>query len=68
MDDISGNYRHHKGTLYHAVGVVTHTETEEELVVYYAVDKPDKMWARPKSMFVSTVEKNGGLVPRFERT
>lgn len=67
MDDIIGNYRHHKGALYHATGVVTHTETEEELVVYYNVEKRGKTWARPRAMFFSLVEKDGKWVPRFER-
>lgn len=67
MDDIVGDYRHHKGTLYHAFGLVTHTETGEELVIYYAVDKPEKVWARPRAMFFSTVEKDGQQVPRFQR-
>jgi hypothetical protein len=67
MDDIVGNYRHHKGALYRVVGVVTHTETQEELVIYHNVETPEKVWARPKAMFFSPVEKDGQSVPRFER-
>lgn len=68
MDDILyKHFRHYKGGLYYVEDVATHTETEEEMVLYVEVSKPDKLWARPKAMFLSTVEVDGQQVPRFKQ-
>ena len=48
-----GIYRHYKGGEYKVIGVATHTETDEELVIY--VDVHGKLWARPESMFTDWV-------------
>lgn len=47
-------YRHFKGDLMKVICVCKHTETEEELVVY---EHNGKIWARPKNMFLSKVDK-----------
>lgn len=47
-------YRHFKGDLMTIIEVATHTETGEEFVVY---EHYGKVWARPKSMFLSLVDK-----------
>jgi len=60
-----GRYRHFKGNEYRVIGVATHTESEEELVGYQALDANGCLWARPLSMFQETVEVAGKLVPRF---
>ena len=55
-------YKHYKGNIYKVIATATHTETGESMVVYRAVDNPDKIWVRPESMWQETV--NG--VPRFK--
>lgn len=56
-------WRHFKGGIYQLIGVATHTETKEELVIYQsmfnAAGKPvDKhLCARPKEMFLSPVDR-----------
>lgn len=55
---LAGNvYRHFKGGLYVVQGVAVHSETAELLVIYTSKDEPQKMWARPLEMFVSSVDK-----------
>lgn len=54
-----GVYRHYKGSLYYAVRLVLHTETDETLVVYR--DASGAYFARPWPMWNEDV--GGG--PRF---
>lgn len=42
-----GLYRHFKGTVYEVIGVATHSETQEQLVIYRPVSDRNKLWARP---------------------
>ena len=53
-----GLYRHFKGTVYEVIGVATHSETQEQLVIYRPVSDRNKLWARPLEMFTSKVAKN----------
>lgn len=61
--------QHKKGGLYKILATkATHTETEEELVVYQKYEKKsgfrimsDEVWCRPKAMFEEKVDG----VPRF---
>jgi len=64
-----GKYRHYKGQLYEVLGVVRHSETLEELVLYKALYKNrlGALWVRPKEMFLETVRLEGKELPRFER-
>ncbi len=67
----TGKYRHYKGKEYEVVGVATHSETLEELVVYkalYAIEGKgeNSLWVRPKAMFEEEVEVNGVVRKRFE--
>lgn len=60
-----GRYRHFKGTEYEVLGVSTHSETGEKLVIYMSVDGKETLWARPYDMFIDVVEHNGKTVNRF---
>jgi len=61
----SGIYQHYKGPQYKVFYVATHSETQEPLVIYQALYGEHGMWARPLSMFLETVEKDGQVIPRF---
>lgn len=47
------------------VGIATHSETLEEMVVYKAL-YDDSVWVRPKKMFFENVIIDGKEMPRFE--
>ena len=66
-----GKYHHYKGKEYEVLGVATHSETLEELVVYKALYNiegkgKDSLWVRPKGMFEEEVEVDGVVRKRFE--
>ncbi|TAJ10038.1 MAG: DUF1653 domain-containing protein [Nitrospirae bacterium] len=61
-----GRYRHYKGKDYEVLGSATHSETEEELVVYRALYGERGLWVRPEAMFVEEVVVDGRRVPRFQ--
>ena len=60
-----GRYRHYKGGEYEVMGVVRHSETLEELVVYRQEYGDGGLWVRPAAMFSETVEVAGKRVARF---
>lgn len=60
-----GRYRHFKGKEYEVVGVATHSETLEPVVVYRALYGDGALWVRPASMWAETVERDGKAMPRF---
>ena len=60
-----GIYRHYKGNRYKVLGVATHSETLEKLVVYQALYADYSIWVRPLDMFVGFVEVNGVRQKRF---
>ena len=60
-----GLYRHYKGNLYEVIGIASHSETLEQLVVYRAKYGDRGLWVRPMVMFLETVEHEGKSVPRF---
>ncbi len=62
-----GRYRHYKGKDYEVLGCATHSETEEEFVVYRALYGKRGLWVRPRAMFEGTVLVDGKPVPRFKR-
>ena len=60
-----GKYRHFKGGEYEVLCVAYHSETGEEMVVYRALYGEQKVWVRPKKMWLETVERDGKRMPRF---
>jgi hypothetical protein len=66
-----GKYQHYKGKMYKVIGVATHSETLEQLVVYQALYESrefgtNALWVRPLKMFLEKVEIDGKKVPRFK--
>ena len=66
-----GKYKHYKGKEYEVVGVATHSETLEEVVVYkalYSIEGKgeNSLWVRPKNMFEEEVVIDGKRMKRFE--
>jgi len=67
----TGKYRHYKGKEYEVVGVATHSETLEELIVYKALytiegKGENSLWVRPRAMFEEEVDVDGVVRKRFE--
>ena len=60
-----GVYEHYKKGKYEVLGVVIHSETMEELVLYRALYGKKLTWVRPLDMFVEEVEVKGTKIPRF---
>lgn len=70
--DITGTYKHYKGNLYEVIGVVVHSETYEELVLYRSITGSPEyaagtQWVRPREMFFGMLEVGGVMVRRFEK-
>lgn len=61
-----GIYRHYKGNIYKVLHIAKHSETLEDMVIYQDVSAPDKIWARPASMWDDDIEIDGKTVKRFE--
>jgi len=61
----AGRYRHYKGGEYEVIGVATHSESGEQLVVYRPLYGAGGLWVRPLGMFLETVMHEGEAVPRF---
>ena len=63
----TGKYRHYKGNDYEVVGVATHSETHEPMVVYRPLYGEGALWVRPLAMFMEEVTVDGKTVPRFAK-
>ena len=61
----SGYYQHYKGAYYQVIDCARHSETEQWLVIYRALNGDFGLWARPLEMFTENVEIAGELLPRF---
>lgn len=60
-----GKYRHFKGGEYRLIGIASHSETLEPMVVYQALYGEQGLWVRPAAMWNEIVEKENYLGPRF---
>jgi hypothetical protein len=65
MDIRLGRYRHFKGKEYEVLGVASHSETLEPMVVYRALYGEGGLWVRPAAMWEERVEREGYSGPRF---
>lgn len=66
MEIKPGTYRHFKGNLYQVIGVASHSETMEPMVVYRALYGEQGLWVRPAAMWNEVVEKENYTGPRFQ--
>ncbi len=66
MDVKPGKYWHFKGNLYEVVGVASHSETLEPMVVYRALYAEQGLWVRPAAMWTQWVDKEDYHGPRFQ--
>lgn len=64
--DITGTYKHFKGGMYEVQGVVKHSETLEEMILY-SHEGENEMWVRPYNMFFEEIERDGKRMKRFEK-
>lgn len=60
-----GIYEHYKKKRYQVLGVVIHSETLEELVLYKALYGKRLTWVRPLKMFLEKVKVDGQELSRF---
>ena len=65
MDIKPGRYRHFKGKEYQVLGVASHSETLEPMVVYRALYGEGGLWVRPAAMWNEEVHRDGYAGPRF---
>lgn len=61
-----GKYRHLKGKEYELIGIATHSETMDPMVVYRALYGERGLWVRPAAMWTEQVERDGYCGPRFQ--
>ena len=63
---MTGYYKHYKTSCFYKIlHHATHSESQEQLVVYQSVDN-GKVWVRPHDMFFGKVIMNGVEVNRFQ--
>lgn len=61
-----GKYRHFKGGEYEVIGIGSHSETLEPMVIYRALYGKKGLWVRPLSMWNEIVDRDGYHGPRFQ--
>lgn len=66
MELTPGIYRHFKGNRYELIGVASHSETLEPMVVYRALYGEQGLWVRPAAMWNEIVHKDDYEGPRFQ--
>ena len=60
-----GKYQHFKGNFYQVIDTVTHSETQETLVLYKPLYGEQSLWVRPIAMFSESIERDGKVMQRF---
>ena len=65
MDIKPGIYQHFKGNRYEVIGLASHSETMEPMVVYRALYGEHGLWVRPAAMWNEIVDKENYHGPRF---
>ncbi|MBE6729593.1 MAG: DUF1653 domain-containing protein [Ruminococcaceae bacterium] len=60
-----GKYRHFKGNEYEVIDTGFDSENMEEVVIYKALYGDNKIWVRPKHMFLENTWYKGEYVKRF---
>ncbi|MDE3272558.1 DUF1653 domain-containing protein [Pseudoalteromonas sp. G4] len=60
-----GKYQHFKGNFYQVIDIVTHSETQETLVLYKPLYGEQALWVRPIDMFLEEIERDGEVFKRF---
>ncbi len=60
-----GKYRHFKGNEYQLIGLATHSETMEPMVIYRALYGDGNLWVRPASMWSEEIIRDDYRGPRF---
>jgi molecular chaperone GrpE len=60
-----GIYRHYKNKDYQVLHTGINSETKEEMVIYRRIHE-EKIYVRPRTIFMEEVEVEGKKVPRFE--
>lgn len=60
-----GLYRHFKGKEYELIGIASHAETLEPMVVYRALYGEGGLWVRPLAMWEEHVDREDYHGPRF---
>ena len=66
MEIKPGIYRHFKGNRYEVIGIASHSETMEPMVIYRALYGQQGLWVRPAAMWNEQVERDGYCGPRFQ--
>ena len=66
-EPLPGRYRHYKGGQYEVLGIASHSETDERMVVYRCLYDNNSLWVRPLAMFLEIVTVDGLEQPRFQR-
>ena len=66
MDIKPGRYRHFKGKEYEVLGIASHSETLEPMVVYRALYDEGGLWVRPAAMWNEIVEREDYRGYRFQ--
>ncbi|PIR77430.1 MAG: DUF1653 domain-containing protein [Candidatus Magasanikbacteria bacterium CG10_big_fil_rev_8_21_14_0_10_38_6] len=67
-----GKYKHYKGSLGEVIGIVNHSETVEQMVLYKKIEAHNgypagTLWVRPLKMFFEQVLVDGKEMPRFAK-
>ena len=66
MELKKGKYRHFKGMEYELIGVASHSETMEPMVVYRALYGEGGLWVRSAEMWTEWVDRDNYHGPRFQ--